>query len=318
MTETNPPAAAQPNRPPVSTIVSNIVAIVLPFAGLVTAMFLLWGWGFSWTALGVFLGMYMATVLGVTVGYHRLFTHRSFETRGVVKVILAVCGSMAAQGSVLKWVAVHRRHHQHSDSEGDPHSPHLHGRGVLSVLRGLWHAHTGWLFRPHPPDLMRYVGDLKRSRLVCAISALFPLWMVVGLVLPALLGGVITLSWSGALLGFIWGGLVRIFLVHHVTWSVNSICHLWGTRPFHTNDDSRNNPIFGILALGEGWHNTHHAFPNSARHGLRWWEVDLSYQFIRVLAMMKLAWNVRCPEPQLVSARRAKQCQRGRGDKNVS
>ena len=299
-------SAAQKNRLPVATVVTNIMAIVAPFAGLIVAMLLLWDWGFSWTALGVLLGMYVATAVGVTVGYHRLFTHRSFETRGFVKAILAVFGSMAAQGSVMKWVAVHRRHHQHSDERDDPHSPHLHGRGVLSVLRGLWHAHMGWLFRPDPPDLMHYVGDLKRSRIVRVVSALFPLWVVIGLVIPSALGGLIGWSWSGALLGFIWGGLVRIFLVHHVTWSVNSVCHLWGTRPFHTNDDSRNNPIFGFLALGEGWHNNHHAFPTSARHGLRWWQLDLSYLFIHALAMVKLAWNVRRPAAELVMARQLK------------
>ncbi|MAE64555.1 MAG: acyl-CoA desaturase [Phycisphaeraceae bacterium] len=283
--------------------VVNIIAVVLPFAGLITAIFLLWGWGFSWCALGVLLGMYVATVLGVTVGYHRLYTHRSFETRGVVKVALTVLGSMAAQGPLIRWVAVHRRHHQHSDEHGDPHSPHQSGNGTLGVLRGLWHAHMGWLFHSDAPNLMNCVRDLERSRLVRVVSALFPLWLVVGLVLPAVIGGVITLSWSGALLGFIWGGMVRIFLVHHVTWSVNSVCHMIGSRPFQTRDNSRNNLVFGVLALGEGWHNNHHAFPTSARHGLRWWQLDLSYLFIRALAMMNLAWNVRRPGADHINAR---------------
>lgn len=280
----------------VAARMANLAAVIVPFGGLLAAMLLLWGWGFSWTALGLLLGMYLLTGVGVTVGYHRLFTHRSFETGAVIKTILAVCGSMAVEGPVLKWVAQHRRHHQLSDEDGDPHSPNRHGTGVLATLRGLFHAHVGWIFDGNTPNLTRYVGDLKCSRLIRAMSALFPLWVVMGLAIPAGLGGLITLSWSGVLLGFIWGGLVRIFLLHHMTWSVNSVCHLWGSRPFNTRDHSRNNPIIGILALGEGWHNNHHAFPSSARHGLRWWQFDASYWFIRTLALLGLAWKVRTPQ----------------------
>jgi stearoyl-CoA desaturase (delta-9 desaturase) len=282
---------------------ANLGAIILPIAGLVAAMLFSWGWGFSWTALGLLLGMYLLTGLGITVGYHRLFTHRAFETSRVVKATFAILGSMAVQGSVLHWVAVHRRHHQHSDKDGDPHSPNRHGRGVLGVLRGLIHSHVGWIFQPVTPHLMRYVGDLRQSKMIRVISALFPVWVLAGLAIPTLLGGLITLSWSGALLGFIWGGLVRIFLVHHVTWSVNSVCHFWGSRPYRTGDHSRNNLLFGILALGEGWHNNHHAFPTSARHGLRWWQFDASYWVIRALAAMKLAWAVKLPTTGLLTAK---------------
>jgi stearoyl-CoA desaturase (delta-9 desaturase) len=163
------------------------------------------------------------------------------------------------------------------------------------MLRGLWHAHVGWVFRPDPPNLSRYVKDLRQSGLLRMASALFPLWVAIGLLLPAALGGLLTGGWMGALLGLLWGGLARIFLVHHVTWSVNSVCHLWGHRPFRTNDYSRNNFLFGILALGEGWHNNHHAFPTSARHGLRWWQIDVSYWVIRALALLRLAWSVGLP-----------------------
>jgi stearoyl-CoA desaturase (delta-9 desaturase) len=283
--------------------IANLGAIVLPIAGLVAAMLLSWGWGFSWTALGLLLGMYLLTGLGITVGYHRLFTHRAFETSRVLKATFAILGSMAVQGPVLHWVAVHRRHHQHSDKDGDPHSPHRHGRGVLAVLRGLFHAHVGWVFLPVTPHLMRYVSDLRQSKMIRIISALFPVWVLAGLAIPTILGGLITLSWSGAFLGFIWGGLVRIFLVHHVTWSVNSVCHFWGSRPYRTGDHSRNNLLFGILALGEGWHNNHHAFPTSARHGLRWWQFDASYWVIRMLAAMKLAWSVKLPTTGLLTAK---------------
>ena len=265
--------------------VANLAAVILPFLGLAAAAFLLWGWGFSWVHLGLLLGMYVPTALGITVGYHRLFTHRSFETNRVVQFVLAVLGSMAVEGPLLDWVAMHRRHHEHSDTPDDPHSPHHGGRGLLGLLRGFWHAHLGWIFRPAPPQLARYVKDLRRSALLRDLSALFPLWVAIGLLIPAVLGGVLTCSWAGALLGLVWGGLVRIFFVHHVTWSVNSVCHLWGARPYESGDDSRNNFLFGLLALGEGWHNNHHAFPTSARHGLRWWQVDVSYWVIRGLAL---------------------------------
>jgi stearoyl-CoA desaturase (delta-9 desaturase) len=283
------------DRTPVGMQAANLAAVILPFVGLAVGGALLWGWGFSWVYLGLLLGMYLATALGITVGFHRLFTHRSFETSRPVQFVLAALGSMAAEGPLLKWVAVHRRHHQHSDTHDDPHSPHNQGHGFLGLVRGFWFAHLGWVFKPDPPNLPRYVADLRQSVLLRQVSALFPVWVAVGLLIPAVLGGVLTGTWSGAFLGLLWGGLARIFLVHHVTWSVNSVCHLWGGRPFRNGDHSRNNFLFGILALGEGWHNNHHAFPTSARHGLRWWQVDVSYWVIRGLTLLGLAWKVRLP-----------------------
>jgi len=280
------------------TRVGTLIAVLLPFCGLVAAMVSLWGWGFSWRELGLFLGMYALTVLGITVGYHRLFTHRSFETNWVVQVVLGVLGSMAVQGSLFQWVAYHRRHHQHSDRHEDPHSPHHYGTGLWGVLRGLWYAHIGWFFTPNPPNLTRYVRDLRQSALLRSISALFPVWILAGLLIPTLAGWLLVGGWTGALLGFLWGGLVRIFFVHHVTWSVNSICHLWGRQPFGGQDQSRNNALVGVLAFGEGWHNNHHAFPTSARHGFYWWQLDLSYWVIRALAVCRLAWNVKVPTKQ--------------------
>ena len=205
---------------------------------------------------------------------------------------------MAVEGSLFHWVALHRRHHQHSDRPGDPHSPHLHGEGIRGLLRGLWHAHLGWIFQPDPPDLDRYFKDLQQSRLLRVVSALFPVWVALGLLLPGVLGGVITGTWGGVWTGLIWGGLVRVFLVHHVTWSVNSVCHLWGFQPYQSADESRNNFLFGVLAMGEGFHNTHHAFPTSARHGLRWWQPDVSYYVIRVLSWLGLAWDVKVPSKE--------------------
>jgi stearoyl-CoA desaturase (delta-9 desaturase) len=285
---------------PLLVRIGTLAAVLLPPTGVVTAVVLLWGWGFSWVPLGLLLGMGLLTGLGITVGYHRLFTHRSFETYGWVKFVLAAVGSMAVQGSVLQWVAYHRRHHQHSDTPDDPHTPHHAGRGVLGLVRGFWYAHVGWVFTPDPAGLDGYVRDLRQSPTVRAADTLFPLWVVLGLVIPAAIGGVLTGSWAGAILGLLWGGLVRVFVVHHVTWSVNSVCHLWGARPYPDRDHSRNNTLFGVLALGEGWHNNHHAFPTSARHGLRWWQIDVSYYVIRLFALTGLAWKVRLPAADAV------------------
>ena len=278
--------------------IATLLGVTLPLVGLVVAIALLWGWGFRWIDLGLLIGMYLLTALGVTVGFHRLFVHRSFEAYASVKFVLTALGSMALQGSMIHWVGLHRWHHQHSDTPTDVHSPHQHGKGVLGFLLGFWHSHIGWAFQADPPELEHYVQDLRKSPTLRVASGLFPVWVMLGLLVPALVGGVVSDSWTGAWIGLLWGGLVRIFLVHHVTWSVNSVCHIWGWRPFRSEDESRNNFLFGVLALGEGWHNTHHAFPTSARHGLRWWEIDVSYWVIRALAFFGLAWNVKLPSPE--------------------
>ena len=284
----------------------NLAAVVFPFVGFIAAAVLLWGIGFSWLHLILMVVMYLLTAVGITIGYHRLFTHKSFETNRVVKAIFAILGSMAVEGPLLKWVAMHRRHHQHSDKHDDPHSPHLHGHGLWGVVTGMWHAHVGWIFDRDPENLDRYVVDLKKDRALRWINTMFPLWVLLSLLLPTVLGGLLSMSWSGALLGLVWGGLARIFLVHHVTWSINSVCHLWGSRDFESHDESRNNFIFGVLALGEGWHNNHHAFPTSARHGLRWWQIDISYWVIRGMEAVGLATKVRKPtaEAMIAKARR--------------
>jgi stearoyl-CoA desaturase (Delta-9 desaturase) len=282
---------------------ATLAAVVIPFIGLVAAMALLWGWACDWSVIALLFVMYLLTGLGITVGYHRLFTHQSFETSRVVKFILGVLGSMAVQGPLLRWVALHRVHHYCSDDEGDPHSPTHHGRGVLGVLRGMWHAHLGWLFKSEPADLLKYVKDLRKSRTIRWVSAMFPLWVVAGLALPTGLGWLWMGGWQGALLGFLWGGLVRVFLVHHVTWSINSVCHLWGRQPYPVEDQSKNNFIIGVLALGEGWHNNHHAFPTSARHGLHWWQIDISYWVIKAMEFCRLVWKVKLPKPELLLVR---------------
>ena len=235
---------------PHSVRIINLLAVTLPLIGVIVGVVSLWGSGFNSTYLGLLLGMYFLTGLGITVGFHRLFTHRSFETTAWLKAAFLILGSMAMEGPLLRWVAQHRLHHQHSDKPADPHSPHHHVTGPISMLRGLWHSHIGWIFDPDASDLYRYVGDLRKDGLIRTISALFPLWACLGLAIPAILGGLFTQTWMGALLGFVWGGLARIFLVHHITWSINSVCHLWGKRPFDSDDQSRNNVIFGLLGFG--------------------------------------------------------------------
>lgn len=281
-----------------------MLVIVIPFLAIIVAIVNLWGWAFTWVELTLLVVMYFATGFGITIGYHRLFTHRSFDTSRPMKFMWGVLGCMSVQGPILKWVAIHRRHHQYSDIEHDPHSPHHFGGGVHGILVGFWHAHAGWMFTADHPNLSDYVGDLQSDRLIRVTSNLFPLWVFLGLVIPMAIGGLIHMSWTGAFLGLLWGGLVRMFLVHHVTFSINSMCHIWGGQRFDCQDQSRNNVIAGVFALGEGWHNNHHAFPTSARHGLTWWEFDLSYIVIRLMTMTGLAWQVRVPTPEAIQAKK--------------
>jgi stearoyl-CoA desaturase (delta-9 desaturase) len=282
-------------RVPTYILVLHLLALVVPFMALVTAMALLWGHYCGWMYVAMMLVGYVLTAGSITVGYHRLFTHRAFDANRAVKVILIIFGSMSLQGSLFKWVAVHRKHHKHSDRDGDPHSPHLHGESVLEMFSGLWHSHLGWIFKEDAADILLHAPDLAEDPLINRVSSLFPLWVALGLVLPMAIAGLATHSWKGAMLGLLWGGLARIFVCHHMTWSINSFCHIWGTRPYRTTDYSRNNFVFGVLSLGEGWHNNHHAFPTSARHGLRWFQLDLSYIFIRLLERLGLAWDLNLP-----------------------
>ena len=287
----------------------NLAAIIIPFAGFIAAMALLGGGAFDWNYLLIMAGMGAVSSFGITVGYHRLCTHKSFKTFGWLRYLFAAAGSMAVQGPVIRWCAEHRRHHQHSDTMLDPHSPHMGadgswGEGVLAVARGAYHAQFGWLLGRRSRGLGKYSRDLRNDPALSLADRQFPLWVAAGLIIPALLGAALAQSWMGLLLGFLWGGLVRIFLVHHITWSVNSVCHLWGSQPFDCRDESRNNAIVGILALGEGWHNNHHAFPHSARHGLAWWQLDVSYVLIRALKALHLARDIRLPDSDRVIRKR--------------
>jgi len=284
----------------------TLFIVIVPLLAVGLAIWSLWGWGISWIHLALLGVMYVLTAGGITVGFHRYFTHKSYQAVRPVQFLLGVCGSMAAQGGVLRWSGYHRRHHQHSDDTLDPHSPHAYGGGVWGILRGAWHAHVGWLFEGHPKGVERYVVDLEKDPMIKFIDKLFIFWVVLGILLPGVIAGLVTGTWIGAILGVIWCGFVRLFLVHHVTWSINSVCHIWGSRDFESHDESRNNAIFGILALGEGWHNNHHAFPASARHGLKWWQFDASYVFIKALSYLGLTREVRVPAPERMEAKRRK------------
>lgn len=278
--------------------------VVLPLAGFAAALGLAWSSGaIRPVDLGLLAGLYLFTGFGITAGFHRLFSHASFAARRPLRLLLAVAGSMACQGPVISWVAAHRQHHSHSDGADDPHSPHHHGAGLTGVVRGLWHAHLGWLFAPRDLRRERWAPDLLAEPALARIERTFPLWVGLGLALPAAIGFAADPGWRGALLGLLWGGLARIFLVQHVTWSVNSICHVFGSRPFRSRDLSTNNLPCAILSLGEGWHNNHHAFPASARHGLAWWQLDLTWLLIAALERVGLVSRVKAPSAREIAAK---------------
>ena len=279
---------------------------VLPLTGFLTAIVTMWGWGISSVDFSIFLTFYLVSGLGVTVGYHRLFTHKSFDTGKPVKVALAVAGSMAVEGSVVSWVADHRRHHAFADKVGDPHSPHLdHEDTFKGIVVGLWHAHLGWLFSPEKSQSERWAPDLLKDPDLVKIDKRFPYIAIASFVLPALLGLVITQSIWGMITAFLWGALARIFLLHHVTWSINSICHYYGKRPFETTDKSTNNWPLALLSFGESWHNNHHAFPTSAVHGLLRGQLDMSATVIRTMARLGLVRNVKGVSDKQFEAKRA-------------
>ena len=271
----------------------NLAGVLLPFAGFVLAVVLLWNTLVDWSDLAVMLIMYVISGYGVTLGFHRLLTHRSFQTFKPVEYTLAILGSLAVQGPVMSWVADHRKHHAHTDKDGDPHTPHGHGSGVRGAIAGLWYAHMGWLFLASgTSEHSRYARDLYEDRGMRVIHRTFGLWVLMGLLVPAGIGYLIEPTLASAATAALWGGPVRIFALHHVTWSINSVCHFFGTRRFDVDDHSTNVFWLSLLSFGESWHHNHHTFPRSARHGLRWWEVDPTAWLIRGMRRVRLAWNV--------------------------
>jgi stearoyl-CoA desaturase (delta-9 desaturase) len=284
---------------------ANLVAVVLPPLAVVLAAVLFWNEFVEPVDLVMLVVGYALTCVGITVGFHRLLTHRAFQTYPSVRYTLAVLGTLAVEGSAIKWVADHRRHHAFADEDGDPYSPHGGGPGALGAARGLWHAHLGWLFTTvGQADRRRYGADLLKDRGICLIDALEKPLILASLAIPFLLGLAIKGSFTGALLTLVWAGLLRIFLLHHATFSINSICHFFGRRRFATADESTNVGWLSLLTFGESWHNNHHAFPTSAFHGLRRREFDPGGLFIRGLERLGLAWNVVrvSPDRQLTKA----------------
>ena len=286
----------------------NLIGVGLPPAALVAAIVLLWDRAVGPLELIVMAVLYLATAFGVTLGYHRMFTHRALDGSRALRAILAVLGSMAVEGSVITWVADHRKHHAYTDQEGDPHSPHLSGPGFWGAIRGLWHAHVGWLFETvGQAERERFAPDLMKDRTMRIIDRLFLLWVALGLIVPFALGWLLGGSLGVALTTLLWAGLVRVFLLHHVTWSINSVCHFFGRRRFEVDDESRNVFWLAPLSMGEAWHHNHHAFPTSAFHGLRPWEriTDPTGLVISVLEKLGLVWNVVRISPERQAAKLA-------------
>jgi stearoyl-CoA desaturase (delta-9 desaturase) len=281
--------------------------VLVPFLAVLAAIpvAVLGGW-LSWTDAAIGLVFYLVAGTGITVGYHRYFTHGSFKAKRWLRVTLAVAGSFAIEGNVIQWVADHRRHHAYSDVEGDPHSPWRFGESVWGLTKGLFFAHVGWLFFRELGNRKRFAPDLLADKDISRVDRLFPWLVIISMVTPAIAGGLLTWSWQGALTAFFWASLVRIALLHHVTWSINSICHVYGQRPFATRTDDRaaNFWPLAIISFGESWHNSHHADPTCARHGVLPGQLDPSARLIWLLEKAGWAYDVRWPVPQRFEARR--------------
>ena len=302
---TTPIASVRPRTSLISQLVTLIAVVVPPFA-LLSAMGLLWGVGFHLRDLVLLVTMYGVCAFGTTIGFHRYFTHRGFETTRPVKAMLAILGCMTMQGPLIQWVTDHRKHHALSDQPGDPHSPHVgNGDGAWGAVKGFVHAHVGWLFSNLGLEEARAYGkDLYEDRLLVWIDRLYLVWVVLTLGIPFAIGYALGGTLLAGAEGLVWGGLLRIFLYQHATFSVNSICHMFGRKDYRSRDEARNNWVVALLVFGEGWHNNHHAFPASARHGLRRWQLDVSWWVIRGLEKLGLVWNVKVPNAEQIARRR--------------
>jgi stearoyl-CoA desaturase (delta-9 desaturase) len=282
-----------------------VLFIVVPLVAVAAIVPVTWGWGLHWRDLVIAGVFYVITGFGITVGFHRYFTHGSFRAKRPLRIALGIMGSLAVEGPLIRWVADHRKHHQFSDQDGDPHSPWAYGDSVGGLTKGLYHAHLGWLFDEEQTPAKKYAPDLLADKDIVRISRHFPSWVAVSTLLPPLIGGLWSMSWQGAVSAFFWATLVRIALLHHVTWAINSICHVVGNRPFKSRDKSGNVWWLAILSFGESWHNLHHADPTSARHGVLRGQVDTSARLIWIFEKLGWASNVRWPDTKRLDARRA-------------
>lgn len=279
--------------------------VFVPFAALVAAVPVAWGGWLSWTDVTLALVLYVGSGLGVTIGFHRYLTHGSFKAKRPLRIAVAIAGSLAVQGNVVQWVADHRRHHAFSDVEGDPHSPWRFGHSARGLTKGLFHAHIGWLLRREISNRERFAPDLLADRALRRVDALFPLWVAISLLAPAAIGGLVTWSWAGALTAFFWGSLVRVSLLHHVTWSINSVCHVFGERPFRVREGDRaaNFWPLAIISFGESWHNLHHADPTCARHGAMRGQIDITARVIWFFEKFGWVYDVRWPRPERLATK---------------
>ncbi|MFB9237230.1 acyl-CoA desaturase [Plantactinospora siamensis] len=309
--ESNTPGSPKPlteGRQPIGIMIGLWGFVVVPFIALIVAIPVAWGGWLGWTDVAIALAWYYVSGVGVTAGFHRYFTHGSFKAKRWLRVTLAVAGSLAVQGSIVQWVADHRRHHMFSDVEGDPHSPWRFGNSFWGLTKGLFHAHVGWLFRRELSNRERFAPDLLADKDIRRVDKMFPLLVLISTLGPALMGGLLTWSWQGALTAFFWAGLVRIALLHHVTWAINSVCHVYGERPFEVRQGDRaaNFWPLAILSFGESWHNLHHADPTSARHGVLRGQIDTTARVIWIFEKMGAAYNVRWPKPERIAAKMVK------------
>jgi stearoyl-CoA desaturase (Delta-9 desaturase) len=299
---------AEPETPDHKSMFEQVTLslfLVIPFLALLVAIPMAWAWGLlTWRDATIAIVMYAVTGHGITVGFHRHFTHRAFRAKQWLRVTMAVAGSMAIQGSVIQWVADHRKHHRFSDREGDPHSPFRFGNNARSLAKGFVYAHVGWLFDWEKTSEKRYAPELLADNVIRRVSKTFPIWVAVSMLIPPLVGGLWSWSWMGALTAFFWGSLVRVAVLHHVTFSINSVCHITGRRPFKTKDRSQNVWWLAIPSMGESWHNFHHAEPTSARHGVRLLEIDTSAIVIKVMEKMRWVQDVRWPDAASIARRR--------------
>jgi stearoyl-CoA desaturase (delta-9 desaturase) len=273
--------------------VHALAIVFIPLLGCIAAMLLASRVGISLVDIGLCLGMYILTMTGITVGFHRHFAHHSFSSSVPLRVVLAVLGCMACQGPLIYWVSNHRRHHRYPDQPGDPHSPYFKGDKRVSRLKGLLHAHGGWTLQHDLTNPIVFAKDLLRDPLIVQINRLYYAWVGLSLTLPIILGVLLTNTWMGGLSGFLWGGMVRLFVSYHLTNSINSITHAFGKRLFDTPDYSTNNVWLALPTLGEAWHNNHHAYPSMAVFSRRWWQIDVGGWLIQGLVAMGLVWDIK-------------------------
>lgn len=283
--------------------VVTALIVGLPFVALVLGIVFFWGRGVGLRDLVLATTLYFVVGHGMTIGFHRMLAHKSFKTRRSLKLVLVGLGSMAFEGGPIGWVADHRRHHVFADAPGDPHSPHHGGRGLAGQVKGLWHAHVGWLFTHERTSWTRHASDLLGDRDMVVMNALFPFWCTVSLAVPFGLGWLLGGSLGAALSALLWAGLVRVCVLHHATWSINSLCHMFGRRPFATKDHSSNLGALAALSMGESWHNGHHAFPRSARHGLLDHQWDTSARIITTLEHLGWVTDVHSPSLTAITSR---------------